>query len=760
MLRIVFIVLILFTFSKSGYSYIRDTCFATQSNYLQIYRRDTVISNPAGCYGLDTMFQANYYNSFNLICALQVEPCYPYTVMGLNTRNVSRVDSSNGYMYQTSIYLNEVDSFFSIGSAINCVLPPPKRLLVVKNSTAFFFGYSFSLPSGVNCYLDTVSPINNWVLHTIRSHYAFDPSIRNVNVQLALDTYGTMPRVYLHESTEAIAAGNNTPVFNNFNFPTYCQGDLITFDGSSHDIEGDSLVYSLRDMYYFNTLEPYPYGITGSAILPYYLIGPAVSIPYHSGYGLSNLLGGSVPLTIDPHTGLITASADSVGAFLVNTLVSEYRDGELFTQGNRFYTFHVYPCSEPAYQPYVAATVDVAVCSDFSAQFSNNSIGMLAALDSSYYWDFGVLGTSSDTSHAFAPSYTYPDTGTYNVMLIAGPGRPCADTVYAQVRVYPTLQASYNSISSCVDVPISFYNTSTDPTHSIASMSWAFGDGTSASTANPYHTYNTVGSYNVQLIVQNSIGCQDTIVQSITVNNPTAAAAGLDRIICPGDTVFLNSNVASSYQWQGPDIITSNNLNTVAAAPTSIINTYTLTINDYYGCPPASDEVTITVDTTFKTDAGIDVSIAQGSSTTLIADGGISYLWLPSGETTSTINVQPLVTSTYTVISTDSKGCKASDWVRVIVQKPNIVLPNAFSPDGDNINDIYIPSYIGIANIEYFRIFNRWGELVFETNDKNKGWDGMYNGTMQPIGTFVVMAAGVSYNNEEVTQTGQVTIIR
>jgi gliding motility-associated-like protein len=114
------------------------------------------------------------------------------------------------------------------------------------------------------------------------------------------------------------------------------------------------------------------------------------------------------------------------------------------------------------------------------------------------------------------------------------------------------------------------------------------------------------------------------------------------------------------------------------------------------------------------------------------------------------------------VIVVDENNCTDSAFVTVKIFKtnPQVFVPSAFTPNNDGKNDVFRPIAVGILNIEYFRVFNRWGELVFSTTTNGKGWDGKIGGKEQASGTFVWVVKGVDYTGKSVFAKGTVTLIR
>lgn len=117
--------------------------------------------------------------------------------------------------------------------------------------------------------------------------------------------------------------------------------------------------------------------------------------------------------------------------------------------------------------------------------------------------------------------------------------------------------------------------------------------------------------------------------------------------------------------------------------------------------------------------------------------------------------------TTFTLTVLDNGGCVGYDTVNIkVYEGPTYYIPNAFTPNGDGLNDIFKPTSPAIAKTEYFRIFNRWGKMVFSTNQNNKGWDGKLEGKEQPVGAYVWIIRGVDKFGKIVEQKGTVTVLR
>jgi gliding motility-associated-like protein len=129
--------------------------------------------------------------------------------------------------------------------------------------------------------------------------------------------------------------------------------------------------------------------------------------------------------------------------------------------------------------------------------------------------------------------------------------------------------------------------------------------------------------------------------------------------------------------------------------------------------------------------------------------GALYYNWTPEDYLDDPHIVNPvsstLKTTTYFVTAYTAEGCQLNDSLKVtVIEDPLVVFPNAFTPNGDGINDFFGPVVLGIFDLESFSVFNRWGEMIYQATDLEKGWDGTHGGRNENIGTYVYMLSGKS----------------
>jgi gliding motility-associated-like protein len=141
----------------------------------------------------------------------------------------------------------------------------------------------------------------------------------------------------------------------------------------------------------------------------------------------------------------------------------------------------------------------------------------------------------------------------------------------------------------------------------------------------------------------------------------------------------------------------------------------------------------------------------------------VEYLNNPSISHPIAIINTPVNDVTFTVKATElSSGCtgQSSIVVKVYNTGPDILVPKAFTPNGDGKNDIMCPILLGISRLDYFSIYNRWGQLIYSTSQPNAGWDGTVNGTAQPSGAYIYTAKGIDYLGNTITKNGTIVLIR
>lgn len=322
---------------------------------------------------------------------------------------------------------------------------------------------------------------------------------------------------------------------------------------------------------------------------------------------------------------------------------------------------------------------------------------------------------------------------------------------------------------------------STEFNDAITQYSWDFGDGTTSTQQSPAHQYARPGLYSVTLSVQTLSGCFDSLHLPDTikvVQSPLIDITG-DTSVCVNDAMLLNGvflrsdTSATLWSWHFPNGNNAGGQNpgqetyitpgtftvTTSAINSSGCTDTTATGIIIYPLPVATLPGTITMQAGFP----VTINATYPSNVT-------NYLWAPSS-TLSCINcpepiANPKLNTNYTVIYVDSNGCKNSGLVTVIVicKNANVFMPNSFSPNSDGINDAFYPRGRGINRARVLRVFDRWGEVVFEAkdfpiNDPAFGWDGKFKGNKPQPGVYVYQVEFYCDNGDVIRFEGNVALI-
>jgi gliding motility-associated-like protein len=357
-----------------------------------------------------------------------------------------------------------------------------------------------------------------------------------------------------------------------------------------------------------------------------------------------------------------------------------------------------------------------------------------------------------------------PDLPTkYYVTLTLAPGCFNTDSVLVNVVDFVTLQAP-NDTTICRGDPLTL-RPSTDGLQ----YSWSppnlfvdpFVRDAVARPTDPttvFTVLSTIGKCN-----------QTASVTVYTVPYPVVDA-GSDIAICFGDSTLLNGGgTASSWLWSPAQFVDNPFNNTTTAFPVGTTN-FVLRGTDVLGCPkPVFDTVQVRVVPPVQAFAGKDTAVVISQPLQLNGSGGSIYTWTPDNYLNNPTLQNPVAIFdsfydrfTYIMRTETPEGCFGYDTIniRIFQTKPTIFVPTGFTPDGDGLNDVLRPTAVGIAQFDYFRVFNRWGQEMFASTSVEDGWDGTFKGREQDPGTFVWMVSGIDYLGNRILQKGTVVLIR
>ena len=287
------------------------------------------------------------------------------------------------------------------------------------------------------------------------------------------------------------------------------------------------------------------------------------------------------------------------------------------------------------------------------------------------------------------------------------------------------------------------------------------------SLKNPLAVTNATTNYQVKAIIG---GCSVTDNIMVTTVPYPQAYAGADTTICYNSVAQLHAITnGSSWSWSPASLLNNANILNPLSFPKRT-TAYIFTAFDTRGCPKAGrDTILVIVSAKMHSSAGNDTAVVIGQPLQLNASGGAYYIWSPAINLSAYDIADPIALfnepSTgikYKLVAFSQEGCIDSSFITIKVYKtvPSVFVPSAFTPNGDGKNDVLKPIAVGMKNIEYFNIYNRWGQLIFSTQTNGYGWDGKIGGQMQGTATFIWIVKAVEYTGVPYFQKGMVTLIR
>ena len=413
-------------------------------------------------------------------------------------------------------------------------------------------------------------------------------------------------------------------------------------------------------------------------------------------------------------------------------------------------------------------------CNGDTVIFTNHNYSTVDTSDLSFHWYFGdgSTDTAQNATHIY---YNTESDTSFNVKLYMTNGE-CLDSFLTTIKLVNYISGSYTIVPYpyvCQGVPVNFTNTSvslgTGPGNIATTYSWTFGDGNTSALFSPTNTYLHTGTYNITMIQTNFVPCSDTVIQSITVDTISGMTlVATDTVLCSGQQVMFTGLYASEGNtntlWSITDGFSMDGINPVLHSFDGA-GTYVVSVTaTYRACPSASSSRTITVYGYADLYLGPDTSICPGSTSIVLADNrnsgnpGASWLW-SNGETGPQITVTK---PGYYSVAVTINGCSTSDtvWVQ---NDCYMDIPNAFTPNGDGVNDYFYPRQMLTRGMTTFsmNIYNRWGQLIYQTTSiDGRGWDGNFNNIQQPEGVYVYIIDATFQDGQTEHHQGNVTLLR
>ena len=357
-----------------------------------------------------------------------------------------------------------------------------------------------------------------------------------------------------------------------------------------------------------------------------------------------------------------------------------------------------------------------------------------------------------------ADPFVHPQYDTYYTVTLSQGGCTSQDSVLVRVVDHVNLFAG-NDSTICLGDTIIFH-----PTGNALYYSWT----PAASLDNPALRNPHADPFvNTTYSVTGRIGkCFASGSLSIKTVPYPISNAGPDTFICYDDTtVFNGKGKGVRYTWLPSTYLSDPAILNPLAFPKQT-TFYQLLVYDTIGCPkPGISGLTVTVNPQIIAFAGNDTSIVIGQPLQLQGSGAPSFLWYPDFGLNRNDIPDPVASlsknQTYIMKTFTEEGCFAFDTIQIKVfsTAPDIFVPNAFTPGGTS-NTVFRPIPVGISKIEFFRVYNRNGMLLYNTHQIGNGWDGNYNGKPQDVGGYVWMVQGTDYIGKMVSKKGTVVLIR
>jgi gliding motility-associated-like protein len=399
-----------------------------------------------------------------------------------------------------------------------------------------------------------------------------------------------------------------------------------------------------------------------------------------------------------------------------------------------------------------------------------------------YYWDYGD-GTG-DTTKTPSSSHVYNNIGSYKVRLISIDSLTCniSDTSYKTIRVgnkKVLLDFLSQKIPPCTNLSYDFTNTSTATFGGFQpnAFTWDFGDNTPTVTQGltppVSHTYAGAGTYKVKLSINDTTFCNspDDTVKTVRLS-PTVQALFTTpaRGCVPYNAVFTNNSLGGlNFSWDFGDGSTSTEDN-----PTHLygnVGTYIVKLKafDSTSCNKVdSATFTITVSPEPSASFTYNPNPPQQNTITHFVNQSVnatSYLWnYADGDTSTEVNPQHLfnTTAVFNVClkATNDAGCSDDTCMNVrTLIKPLVAVPSAFTPGKFGVNSTIRVEGFGIADMRW-AIYNRWGQKVYESNNRKSGWDGTFNGKLQPMDVYAYTLDVTFFDGTKARKTGDITLLR
>ncbi len=501
-------------------------------------------------------------------------------------------------------------------------------------------------------------------------------------------------------------------------------------------------------------------------------------------YGVTALFGSDTRLLCDQ--GTVNFSDSSLSNDLITSYQWELGDGSTSADKDPAHAYAatgIYPvkllvttangCTDSTgvtasikvvSSPKVSLRGDSSACVPAVLQFAGNvDVADTSALN--WQWRFSNNNTVSSTQNP-AP-VSFQQEGNFSATMTVTNGSGCVTTRMQPVIIHPVpLVNAGDNTAICEKKAATLEATGADK------YTWSPATGLSCATcATPVASPDSTITYRVN--GESIFGCKAADSVIISVKHPFRMQVEKGDTLCKGESFRLQAKNAEMYEWLPAAGLDDNHSKTPMARPNQTTD-YQVIGRDAQGCFYDTGFVKMTVYGFPAVDAGIDKTISVGASVQLdtkISNDATIVRWQPSTGLSCSNCANPVAnpkqTTSYRVMAINEGGCMNKDELTIFVvcNNGNIFLPNTFSPNGNGTNDVFYPRGTGLYNVKSMRIFNRWGEQVFEAtnfkaNDASRGWKGLYKDKPAPNDVYVYFVEVICENNAVLTYSGNIALIR
>ncbi len=560
---------------------------------------------------LGNNYQYEVYLRLFMLCTSPRQFDNPATLSVFNKATYARV-------IDVSANLNRTETI-SLTNTDLCISNPPRICYKVG-----YYQFNLSLPVSADGYI-----LSYQVNFRVDGMNNLAPGYNRIGATFTAEIPGI--------GRLASAAQNNSAKFGDNDLAIVCANNSFTYSFAAKDPDGDELHYALCDAYASSIDGGFGgFGDNNEPPGP----PPYRPLPYGGGYSGGSPLGNKVK--IDPKTGMITGVAPGAGVYVIDVCVSEYRNGIFIAMQRRDLQITIAPCTIAA-----AELPDAfMLCKESkTVALANSSISPLV---NSYTWQItNSNGASLFNSTDPLPTYTFADTGTYKVTLIINSDEECVDTASSLIKVYPGFKPAFDYTGICFTKPTQFKDATTTVYGQVNGWQWNLNNSPVSSfiaEQNPVITYSSMGAKQVWLIASNTVGCIDTVIQTVDiVDKPPLNLAFTDTLICLNDTLQLKAGGNGMYVWSPVVNMLNANTATPTVQPTQT-TTYYVDLDDN-GCLNR-DSVKVNVVDHVTLQLMNDTVICANDPIVLrtISDG-LLYNWAPTVQLNNAALQSPVATT-------------------------------------------------------------------------------------------------------------------